>query len=97
MLLKAGANANAERPDGTTPLMDAAAKLNLSNVQLLLASGADAARQNTTGFTAYLLAKEQNEQIEINKGRVPDCAPEILDLVNPHNLAEHSTAAGAMK
>ncbi|HEU0047484.1 MAG TPA: ankyrin repeat domain-containing protein [Nitrososphaera sp.] len=97
MLLKAGANVNAERPDGTTPLMDAAAKLNLNNVQLLLASGADAARQNTTGSTAYLLAKEQNEQIEINKGRVPDYAPGILDLVSPHNLAEHSTAAGAMK
>src|SRR5438445_178818 len=97
MLLKAGANVNAERPDGTTPLMDAAAKLNLNNVQLLLASGADAARQNTTGSTAYLLANEQNEQIEINKGRVPDYAPGILDLVSPHNLAEHSTAAGAMK
>ena len=63
MLLNSGADVNAERADGTTPLMDAAANLNLRNVQLLLASGADRARQNTTGYTAYLLAKEQIEQI----------------------------------
>ena len=80
-----------------TPLMDAAANLNLRNVQLLLASGADRARQNTTGYTAYLLAKEQIEQIKRNEGTPPDYASEILDLVSPHNLAGHSTAAGSMK
>jgi Ankyrin repeats (3 copies) len=91
VLLRAGADVNAERPDGTTPLMDAAGKLNLTSVRLLLASGADAAKRTTTGLTAYSVAQEQLAQIRNNHGRMPETASEIVSLVGPRDLAHVET------
>jgi hypothetical protein len=87
LLLRSGANVNAEGPDGTTPLMDAAGTLNLTTIQLLLTSGADAAKRTTTGLSAYSFAREQLAQIQNNHGALPETAPEIVSLLGSDNIS----------
>jgi hypothetical protein len=83
LILKAGANVNAERPGGSTPLMDAVPTLNLSNIKLLLASGADVNRKTRNGSTAYSLALQQIKQFQENDAHLPEYMPEMLTLLKP--------------
>jgi hypothetical protein len=83
LLLKAGADVNVQRSDGTTPLMDAVARLNLSNIKLLLSSGADVSRKTTIGWTAYSLALQEIKQFRENDARPPEYMPEMLKLLKP--------------
>lgn len=52
-LLRAGANVNAENPDGTTPLMHAALQKKVKICKLLLEYGADVEAQDNAGATAF--------------------------------------------
>jgi hypothetical protein len=82
LLLKAGANVNAEiRHGGTTALMNAVPQFNLSNIKLLLSSGADVSRKTRDGLTAYSIAQQQIKQFEQSGTRPPDYMPEILKLL----------------
>jgi hypothetical protein len=83
LLLQAGANVNAERPDRTTPLMDAVWTLNLSNMKLLVIAGADVLQQNSLGWTPSLLAEQKSKQIKESKGRLPEYMPEVISLLKP--------------
>lgn len=82
-LLKAGANVNAERQGGLTPLMDAAFTMNLSNVKLLLNSGADVARKTADGQTAYSRVLQHVRQFQENGDHPPSYVPVLLDLLKP--------------
>lgn len=86
-LLKAGANVNAERQGGLTPLMDAAFTMNLANVKLLLNSGADLARKTPDGQTAYSRALQRVKQFEDNGYHSPSYAPELIGLLKPAHLS----------
>jgi hypothetical protein len=84
LLLKAGANVNAERPGGSTFLMDAVPALNLSNIKLLLSSGADVSRKTTNGSTAYSVAMEQVKRFQESGAHPPEYMPELLEVLkNP--------------
>jgi hypothetical protein len=81
LLLKAGADVNAQRNDGTTVLMDAVAQLNLSNMKLLVSSGADVRRRTRIGQTAYSLALEQIKEFQETGDRPPEYMTEMLNLL----------------
>jgi ankyrin repeat protein len=63
--------------------MDAVARLNLSNIKLLLSSGADVSRKTTIGWTAYSLALQEIKQFRENDARPPEYMPEMLKLLKP--------------
>jgi hypothetical protein len=85
LLLAAGADVNAQRAEGRTPLMDAVSEdsLSLSNLKLLIASGADRNKKNTSGWTAYSLAQSYVTQAQRSGEHVPEYMPEILKLLKP--------------
>ncbi|MGB7024328.1 MAG: ankyrin repeat domain-containing protein, partial [Candidatus Acidiferrales bacterium] len=58
LLLGAGADVNAQRANGLTPLMEAVGTLNVSNMKRLVTSGADIGRQTKLGSTGYSIALE---------------------------------------
>ncbi len=81
LLLGAGADVNAQRANGLTPLMEAVGTLNVSNMKLLVTSGADISRQTTLGSTGYSIALEMAKQLQENGIRPPDYMPELLKLL----------------
>jgi hypothetical protein len=87
-LLKAGANVNAVRPGGRTPLMDAVALVNLANAGLLLNSGADISRKTRDGLTAYSLAMQQIKRSRENGGIPAESLSGMLELLTPSG-SEH--------
>jgi hypothetical protein len=82
-LLQAGANVNAMRTGGSTLIMDAAAHLTVSNVQLLLSSGANLSAKTSSGQTAYDIALEQIKQITGDTTSLPAYATQLLELLKP--------------
>lgn len=63
MLIKSGADVNAQDTDGNSPLLLACQNQNNNNlklVKLLIASGADVNKQNKQGKTALLVADQLN-------------------------------------
>jgi hypothetical protein len=83
LLLRAGADVNTERSNGTTPLMEAVPPLNLTNINLLVSSGADVHRETTNGSTAYSLALQVIKELEEKGNCTPTYMPEILKLLKP--------------
>ena len=81
LLVKAGADVNSEQYDGTTPLMDAAEELSLSNAKLLISLGANITKQNTAGESAFTLAQQQIRQIQGGGNQSPEYATELSDLL----------------
>jgi hypothetical protein len=91
LLLKAGANVNAERLGGSTPLMDSVVPMNMANIRLLLNSGADLAKRARDGSTAYSRAMQQLKQFEESQITPPDYLSELLNLLKPPSTGTPST------
>ncbi len=83
LLLAAGADVNAQQPNGTTPLMTAVPDLNLTNIKLLLISGADVNLRTKAGLTAYSFLLDQVEQFRRNRVSPPSYTAELFDLLKP--------------
>lgn len=62
VLLDAGADVNAQAPDGSTALMKATPWRHVDIVTLLLARGANAHASDERGWTALRLAKQLNHR-----------------------------------
>lgn len=96
LLLKAGADVNARRRDGSTVLMEAASGLRLTNVKLLLALGADPNLKNERGETALSWIEGR---ISSEKDSLPDYAMEIVRLLKEagaKKLEEDSRKTGSI-
>ena len=60
ILIRKGADVNAETNDGETVLMAAVSLGNLAAVKTLLSAGADVNRSNSSGETALCVATKEN-------------------------------------
>ncbi len=84
-LLKAGANPNARGPEGTTPLVRAAERLeSLATIDLLLAAGADPTVRTADGKTVLQRAREAQN---------PHSGDPAVEAAIFKRLAEASSAA----
>ena len=81
LLVKAGANVNARRNDGSTLLMEAASALRVTNVKLLLALGADPNLRNQRGDTALSWVDERISSQKDSGPALPDYVLEIVRLL----------------
>lgn len=77
LLIKAGADVNARRRDGSTVLMEAASGLQLTHLKFLLASGADANRKNDRGETALTWVKGRISAQD-SENQMPEYVSEII-------------------
>jgi hypothetical protein len=81
LLVKAGANVNARRNDGSTLLMEAASGLRVTNVKLLLSLGADANLKNRRGDTALSWIDGRISSQKDSGPPLPDYVSEIVRLL----------------
>jgi hypothetical protein len=81
LLLDAGANINAVRRGGFTPLIDAAGMLNLSNLKLLISAGADLRTKTNDGQTAYSVAQQQIKPFIEHNANPPEYMTQMLELL----------------
>jgi len=81
LLLKAGANVNARRDDGSTVLMRAVSSYKLSDCKLLLASGADVNAKNSLGRTTLAVLENRIALARRSGELVPEYVPDIVELL----------------
>jgi hypothetical protein len=81
LLIKAGANVNARRIDGSTLLMEAASGLRVTNVKLLLSLGADPNLKNQRGDTALSWVDGRISSQKDLEPPLPDYVSEIVRLL----------------
>lgn len=85
LLIKAGANPDTVRSDGTTLLMESIDYLNESNIRLLVASGADRSRKNRAGDTAFSILNMQVERARKSGRPLPRYVEDLAGLLNPEH------------